>query len=83
MAAEVFGLGSLGVLLGATELAVTAGHAIGSLLGGWIYDISNSYQLAFLITAALAIVAAIIIPFLKPKSRSESSHGISHRIQNR
>ena len=67
MVAEIFGLGSLGVLLGITELAVAIGHAIGSFSAGWIFDVTGSYQSALLITAALSIAAAVIVPLLRPE----------------
>lgn len=62
IAAEVFGLGSLGMLLGTVEFAVAIGHAIGSILPGWIFDVSGNYQLAFLcMTHSLA--TASLPPF--------------------
>jgi len=71
IAAEVFGLGSLGMLLGTVEFAVAIGHATGSILPGWIFDVSGNYQLAFLITAALAIIATVTTSLLKTKGRPE------------
>lgn len=71
IAAEVFGIGSLGMLLGTVEFAVAIGHAIGSVLPGWIFDVSGNYQLAFLITGALVIIAAVITSLLRTKSRLE------------
>lgn len=73
IAAEMFGLGSLGMLLGTVEFAVAIGHAIGSILPGWIFDVSGNYQLAFLITATLAIIAAVTTSLLKTKGRLELS----------
>jgi len=73
LVAEVFGLGSLGVLLGTTELAVAVGHAIGSLSAGWIFDISSSYHIALLISAALAVIAVILTTLLRPKRQTGNS----------
>lgn len=73
MVAEIFGLGSLGVLLGTTELAVAVGHAIGSLSAGWIFDISSSYHSALLISAALAIIAVILTTLLRSKRQTGNS----------
>jgi len=66
MAAELFGLSSLGVILGAVTFGVATGEAIGPILAGRIFDITSSYQPAFLICAGLSIIAIILAVFLKP-----------------
>lgn len=49
---ELFGLGSLGVLAGVLSLSSTLGSATGAYLGGYLFDATGSYDLAFLIAAA-------------------------------
>ncbi len=66
MVAELFGLSSLGVILGAVTFGVASGEAIGPTLAGRIFDITSSYQPAFLICAGLSIIAIILAVFLKP-----------------
>ncbi len=66
MVAELFGLSSLGVILGAVNFGLTIGEAIGPALAGRIFDITSSYQPAFLICAGLSIIAIILAVFLKP-----------------
>ena len=64
--AELFGLGSLGVILGAVHFSVAIGEAVGPTLAGRIFDITDSYQLAFQVCIALSIIAVILALFLRP-----------------
>ncbi len=67
--AELFGLRSLGVIVGVTMFSFTVGGAIGPVLAGSIFDITGSYQLAFLISASVSIIGLILSLLLKPISR--------------
>ncbi len=69
MTAELFGLKSHGAILGSVIFVFTVGSAIGPVLAGRIFDITGSYQLAFLISAALSIAALILALLLRPISR--------------
>ena len=60
--AELFGLASLGTILGSVVLFATLGDALGATVTGSIFDITGSYSLAFLILGA--ICAAAVIPSL-------------------
>ena len=64
--AEQFGLISHGVILGVTELAVTAGETIGPVLAGYIFDVTGSYNLAFLISAIASFISLVLVLQLKP-----------------
>ena len=66
MIAELFGLGSLGVLLGIVNAGGAIGEGTGPVLAGRIFDITGSYQWAFLICAALSIIAIILASLLRP-----------------
>jgi len=66
LVAQLFGLGSLGTILGCTHLSAAIGAAIGPLLAGRIFDITNSYQPAWLICGGLMVVCVIITLLLKP-----------------
>ncbi len=62
--AELFGLSSLGMILGSLFLFATIGTALGPLLAGSIFDITGSYSLAFLISViicALAVILSLIL----------------------
>lgn len=64
--AELFGLSSLGVLLGIIGVGFTIGGAMGPFVAGYIFDASGSYQFAFVICALLAIMAAAVTMPLGP-----------------
>ena len=66
LVAQLFGLGSLGTILGGLHFSATIGAAIGPLLAGRIFDITNSYQPAWLICGILMVVCVIITLLLKP-----------------
>jgi MFS family permease len=57
--AELFGLGSLGTIIGATSLFIMAGIVLGVPLAGVIFDISGSYSLAFLICVILCALSVL------------------------
>ncbi|MFC1965230.1 MFS transporter [Chloroflexota bacterium] len=68
MVAEFFGLRSIGVIMGLTGVGWAAGCALGTFLGDYIFDISGSYVIAFLIGGAIAVIAAILLLFLRAPS---------------
>jgi MFS family permease len=57
---ELFGLVSLGVIIGTLGVFMTLGQAIGAPLSGAIFDITGSYRLAFIIAIGVCAVSVII-----------------------
>ena len=68
--AELFGLKSHGVILGATAVVGSIGAAIGPVVSGIIFDITSSYSIAFLICAATAAVCFILTFLLRPVTKT-------------
>ncbi len=68
MIAELFGLSSLGIIMGGTTFIFTIGGAIGPLLAGYIFDITGNYYVAFWVCAILSIVGFILVLLLRPVS---------------
>ncbi len=66
--AELFGLGSHGAILGSITSITTVGCSIGPVLAGGIFDITGSYNQAFLICATIAVIAIILSLLLRPTS---------------
>ena len=60
ISAELFGLVSLGVIIGGLGIFARLGEAVGAPLGGSIFDITGSYQLAFLISVVISAAAVIL-----------------------
>ena len=63
--ADLFGLTSHGLIFGVVNIGHTTGAALGPLVSGHIFDITGSYQIAFLLCAALSMVGMILVVFLK------------------
>lgn len=81
--AELFGLRSLGAIVGVVMFSFTLGGAIGPLLAGSVFDISGSYKPAFLASAAVSAAGIILSSVLKPitstKEVGESRQGVRIR----
>ncbi len=62
--ADLFGLSSLGTIFGAVHFSGAIGGALGAPLAGSIFDVTGSYNLAFLICViigALGIILSLIL----------------------
>ena len=66
LTAELFGLGSLGVILGGIECVSTVFGAISPILAGYIFDVTNSYRLVFLILATSSVIGLILSMLIRP-----------------
>ncbi|MFC1902177.1 MFS transporter [Chloroflexota bacterium] len=67
--AELFGLGSLGIIVGSVTFSYTVGSAIGPLIAGHIFDITASYRPAFIICAVMAVIAIILTLPVRPTQK--------------
>lgn len=73
-AAELFGLSTLGTIVGAFVLMTMAGGALGPPLAGSIFDITRDYTPAFLISATLGIIAIILgVMLVRYKTRKATT----------
>ncbi len=66
MLSELFGLGSLGTIMGVVILFGTFGGTVSPVAAGWIFDVTGTYQLAFVIMFALGILGILLMLSLKP-----------------
>ncbi len=66
LVAELFGLSSLGVIMGASGLGIMLGGAAGPLLTAHIFDITGSYQSAFMICSVLGTIGVLLSISIKP-----------------
>jgi MFS family permease len=60
LAAELFGLKSLGAIFGFCGLGTMTGASIGPVVCGYIFDISHGYSIAFGICAGLAVAGIVL-----------------------
>jgi MFS family permease len=63
---ECFGLKSFATVSGIAGLFTMSGAAFGPMLAGYIYDVTDSYRMAFMIFAVLSILAMVVIWFARP-----------------
>ncbi len=64
--AELFGLRSIGTIVGVVMCSFTIGGAIGPVLAGRIFDVTGSYNVAFLTCTAVGITGIILSVLLRP-----------------
>lgn len=69
--AELFGLRSHGLILGTIIFFGAVGATIGPVAVGYVFDVTGSYQLGFVILATASILAAIFAINIKTKSYQE------------
>ncbi len=72
--AELFGLCSHGALLGTIAFVITIGGAVGPVVAGGIFDITGSYNPAFLICGALGVIGLILILLVTPVTGRSTHH---------
>jgi OFA family oxalate/formate antiporter-like MFS transporter len=65
IAGEIFELKSIGAIIGVQMLGVAIGGAIGPLLGGKVWDVTDSYYFAFLVSGICTILALILLAFMR------------------
>jgi MFS family permease len=67
--ADVFAGPHLGAILGVVQAGGGLGGAIGPVLGGWLFDVTGSYRLAFA-AACAAIAGSALAAWLAARPRS-------------
>jgi MFS family permease len=63
--AELFGLRSHALIFGVFAISVSLGRATGPLLTGYLFDVTNSYQMAFLVCAVISLTGIPFAAFLR------------------
>jgi MFS family permease len=61
LSAELFGLSSLGLVVGSISFIYTMGSAMGPLISGYLFDVTGSYSLAFFLCAILEALALVLV----------------------
>jgi MFS family permease len=72
--AELFGLRSIGTIVGVVMCSFTIGGAIGPVLAGRIFDVTGSYNVAFLTCTAVGITGIILSVLLRPPGSQGGSN---------
>ena len=66
--AGFFGTRSHGIIFGIVIFSASIGGAIGPVLTGYIFDVTDSYRWAFLALLLLAIIGLLVTISLRPTS---------------
>ncbi len=66
--ADAFGLDKIGSILGTVELGFGAGSAVGSAMGGLIFDVRHSYSVAFLTGGVVLLLVAMLTALIKKET---------------
>jgi len=67
--AELVGLRSHGLIFGVFGISVGCGGAMGPLLTGYLFDVTNSYQMAFLLCAVISLMGILFAAFLRTEKK--------------
>lgn len=62
---DIFGVRNIGAIMGTIVAGWTIGAAIGPAMGGFIFDISNDYSIAFLAGAAAMLIATLFAALIR------------------
>jgi len=65
LVAELFGLRSHGLIFGVFAVSVSWGAAAGPFLTGYLFDVTNSYRMAFLLCAVIGLTGILFAVFLR------------------
>ncbi|MBI4289459.1 MAG: MFS transporter [Chloroflexi bacterium] len=75
IASDLFGLGSLGAIYGAVMASNSIGGALGAFLGGHIFDVTESYDYAFLTASALLMAGIVCLLVLRLPGNPRRAEG--------
>ena len=70
--ADAFAGPQLGAILGVVQAGGGLGGAIGPFLGGWLFDLTGGYQLAFT-AAALSVAGSAVAAWIAARPRARAS----------
>lgn len=81
--AELFGTRSHGTLFGVVFSCGTIGGAVGPILAGRIFDVTDSYQIAFLILAAFSLAGLLLTISLRSSRRETDEDAPGNHTRSR
>jgi MFS family permease len=76
IASEVFGLASLGLIMGVLGVAESATAALGSYIAGLIFDVFGTYGVMFYVGIGISITGLLLSWVLKPQIASKKNGSI-------
>ncbi len=70
---DVFGMHSIGAIIGVLTVGWSVGAAIGSAVGGFVFDVSGNYLPAFVMGAVMMSIATVFLSLTRSRPITESS----------
>jgi MFS family permease len=64
---DVFGIRSLGIIMGTITVGWSIGAAIGPAVGGWVFDSTNTYSAAFALAAGGMAICTVLAGIIRPE----------------
>jgi len=72
---DTFGLGKIGAIFGLLEIGFGIGAAVGPAIGGIIFDINQSYSIAFLLGAVAMLIATLLVALIRRETNRNLAGG--------
>jgi MFS transporter, OFA family, oxalate/formate antiporter len=69
---DVFGVRSLGIIMGTITAGWALGAAIGPAVGGWVFDTTRTYSAAFALAAGGMVVCTLLAFLIRPGKAKSS-----------
>ena len=70
--ADYYGRRYLGSIRGVTQPVQIAGQAVGPIMAGVMYDVMDSYRVAFVLFGAVAVLVGVLVLYARPPALEES-----------
>ena len=77
--ADTFSGPHLGAILGVVQAGGGLGGAIGPFLGGWLFDVTGNYRLAFA-AAAIAVAGSAVAAWVAARRKAQETSGATSRL---
>jgi MFS family permease len=71
--AEYFGRRAFGTISGMMDFVQMFGLVLGPVFAGFVFDVTSSYYIAFMIFAVSGALASAIMLFIKPPTQSTTN----------
>ncbi|MFC1845985.1 MFS transporter, partial [Chloroflexota bacterium] len=72
LVARLFGLKSIGTIIGVSSCSFSIGVAVGPLLTGHLFDSTDSYMGAFITCAAISAVGIVLTSIIRPTKKLQT-----------
>ena len=80
--ADTFPGPTLGAILGVVQAGSGVGGAIGPFLGGWLFDVTGNYLMAFT-AAAIAVAGSAVAAWVAARPKRQSKEAATVRLFGR